>query len=380
MIKKTFRPGSRGISVRNCLVVFQFASSIALIAGTLIVSDQVNFMLNKDPGFNKEQVMVISNGNSLGESFSTFKEELKKNPAVISVAGSGQYPTQATHSAGLAVLGSGTTVQMYNTGIGYDFIETLDLELIRGNSFTRGMASDSNGVILNETAVNILGLAEPVGTLLGTFRTSIVVGVVKNYNFRSLHHDIGPLILFNSRDRSAAFISVRIKSEDINSTVSYINSVWDDFTGSVAFDYSFMEEDIERWYNAETKTGQISAIFSILAISIGCLGLFGLAAFISEQRTKEIGVRKVIGASTGNIIYLLARDFMKLIMISVLIAIPITYFIMNNWLDNFAFRTDISYFTFMVAGGLTLLIAMLTVSFQVTKAANYNPADTLKYE
>ncbi len=381
VLKDNSRQGSGSRIVRNCLVVFQFASSISLIAGTMIIGNQIDFMLKKDPGFNEEQVLILSNGDSIGDRIPVFKEELLKNSSVINIGGSGQYPTQATHTAHFILMETGNSASMYNTSIGFDFVETIGFDVIQGRSFDTRYATDSSAVLLNETAVRVLGISDPIGKKFQGFRYPItIIGVLKDFNFRSLHRDIGPLVIFNTRDRRASYFAIRVRSEDIRDTISYIRNVWDDLTGRAPFNYTFMDQDMENWYSSETKTGQITSVFSMLAIAIGCLGLLGLAAFISEQRTKEIGIRKSIGASMWSIMYLLSRDFIKLVVMAVMLAFPVTYFIMNNWLNNFAYRTGISITTFLGAGLLTLIIAMLTVGYQVVKAANSDPVKSLRYE
>lgn len=191
---------------------------------------------------------------------------------------------------------------------------------------------------------------------------------------------MAPLILILNRSGRIRFLSIRIRSSDISGTLSHIRQVWEQFAGGQPFNYSFMEEDIERLYESETKTGQISTVFSFLAIFIGCLGLFGLAAYTTEQRTKEIGIRKILGASVTNVLMLLSKEFAKLIIIGFCFAVPVSYFVMNNWLRNFTFRVELSVMTFLIAGALTLLIALMTVSYQVVRAASKNPIETLKYE
>jgi len=382
VLKGVLRSTSKGNQIRNGLVVFQFTASIALIASTLIIKNQIDFMLNKDLGYNKDHVIVLSNGQAIGLDNDVFKNELKKNPNVISIAGSGQYPAQAIHVANFKIKDSGSdeTTSLFNTSIDDDFIETLKMEIIQGRGYSREMTSDTGTVILSEAAVKAFGLKNPIGRILDSFRQRTIIGVFKDFHFRSLHNDIGPLVLFLNRGRPSRYFSIRVRPNDISGTLTHIKNVWDQFAEGKSFNYSFMDQDLEQLYHSEAKTSQISAIFSILAILIGCLGLFGLANYAAEQRTKEIGVRKVLGASIRNILVLLSKEYTKLVVVAFVIAVPISYYIMNNWLHSFAFRTNIAWQTFLLAGILTLFIALVTICYQVIKAANRNPVDSLRYE
>jgi len=382
VLKSKLRTNSKGSIVRNGLVVFQFASSIALISGTLIIANQIDYMQNKNLGYDKDHVIIISNARALNQQVDSFKNELKKYDPVISAAGSGEYPARAIHAADFRVRGIAMEkpVSMFNTSVDYDFAETLGLEMTQGRFYSRDIVSDTSAVVINESAVNALGLTEPLGKILDAFRPSTIIGVVKDFNFRSLHNDIGPLVLYLHRWNRIGYISVRIHGYDISKTLSDIKNVWEKFAGGQPFNYSFLDQDIEQLYNSETRAGQISGIFSLLAIMIGCLGLFGLAAYTAEQRTKEIGIRKVLGATVTNVLLLLSGNLIKLVLLAFVVAVPVSYYIMSEWLHNFAYRINLGVFPFLLAGGLTMLIALLTVSFQVLKAASANPVEALRFE
>ena len=382
VLKGVLRPTSKGNQIRNGLVVFQFAASIALIASTLIIKNQIDFMLNRDLGYDKDHVIVLSNGQSIGLNSDVLKKEIKKNPNVISVAGSGGYPAQALHVANFKIKDSGSdeTTSLFNTSIDDDFIETFKIEIVQGRSYSSKMSTDTGTIIISESAVEGFGLSNPIGKILDSFRDRTIIGVFKDFHFRSLHNDIGPLVLFLNRGRPSRYFSIRVRPNDISGTLTHIKKVWDQLAMGKPFNYSFMDQDIEQFYHAETKTSQISAIFSILAILIGCLGLFGLAAFTAEQRTKEIGVRKVLGASVPKILVLLSKEYTKLVLFAFVFAVPISFYIMNNWLQSFAFRMDIAWQTFLIAGTLTLFIALITICYQVIRAANRNPVESLRYE
>ena len=257
----------------------------------------------------------------------------------------------------------------------------MGMEIVAGRNFSEEFATDPNAYILNETAVSLLGLEEPVGSrITDNDRMYTVVGVVKDFHFKSLHHEISPVVYIGIPGDRAGFLSVRIQPGDIPATLSFLEQKWDGFTGGQPFNYSFLDDDLADQYVAEQKTRQISGIFSALAVLIGCLGLFGLAAFTAEQRTKEIGIRKVLGASVSNIVVLMVKDFVKLVGIAFIIASPVAYFFMERWLQNFAYSTNIPMDSFLLAGVLALGIALLTVSYQAVKAAIAEPVDSLRYE
>jgi putative ABC transport system permease protein len=263
----------------------------------------------------------------------------------------------------------------------YDFLKTMGMEIIAGRNFSEEFATDPTAYILNETAVNLLGLTDPVGSrITDNDRFYTVIGVVKDFHFKSLHHEISPVVYIGIPGDRAGFLSVRIQPENISGTISFLEQKWDEFTGGQPFNYSFLDDDLAAQYDAEQKTRQISGIFSALAILIGCLGLFGLAAFTAEQRTKEVGIRKVLGASVWNVVILMVKDFVKLVGIALIIGSPIAYFLMNRWLRNFAYATDIRLDSFLLAGALALGIALFTVSYQAVKAAIAEPVDSLRYE
>jgi putative ABC transport system permease protein len=382
-VMKNLKPsGSQGRRVRNGLVIFQFMASIALIASTWIIKDQIHYMTNTDLGYDKEQVIVLSNGRALQNHYDAFRNELLLNPSVVNVAVSGQYPAQASHVANFRMKDETPRawVSIFNASIGEHFVETLGMEIIRGRNLSYSIAGDSTAVLLNETAVRALGIDEPIGAILDSFRPLQVVGVIQDFHFRSMHYPAGPLVLFRSRNNRFGFISIRIQSTDMHQTLSRIASLWSQLTDGQPFHYSFLDDYIGKLYMAEQKTSDITSIFSGLAILIACLGLFGLAAYTTEQKTKEIGIRKALGATSPRILLLLSSNFMKLIAGAFILSVPISYFLMNHWLQNFAFRIAVPILSFLYAGLLTLIIALLTVSYQVLKASRKNPVDALRYE
>jgi len=382
VLKNLRSSGSQGRRVRNGLVVFQFTASIALIASTWIIKNQIHYMVNTDLGYDKEQVIVLSNGRALQEHYDAFRNELLRDPAVVRAAVSRQYPAQANHVANIRVKDDDTRgwVSIFNSSVGHDFVETLGMDILQGRNFSRQMATDTGAVLLNESAVRALGIEEPIGTILDSFRPRTVVGVVKDFHFRSLHYPVAPLVYFLSRNNRYGYISIRIQGKDMPETISRVESLWNRFTGGQPFNYTFLDEYIGRLYLAEQKTSQITSVFSALAILIGCLGLFGLAAYTVEQKTKEIGIRKVLGATSLRLLLFLSSDFMRLIIFAFMIAVPVSYALMHQWLQNFAYRITIPLLSFIYAGLLTLFIALLTIGYQVFKASRQNPVDSLKYE
>ncbi len=383
VLKRERSRGSASSLFRNGLVVFQFAISIILIIGTLIVNRQIQYMLSKDLGFDKEQVIVIRNANLLAQQVKAFKQELVTNTNVISASGSFNFPGAAfdgnTHKP------EGTSddraISLSVMAGDYDFVETMGMEIVAGRSFSEEFATDPNAYVLNETAVRLLGLTDPVGSrITDNDRMYTVIGVLKDFHFKSLHHEISPVVYVGIPGDRAGFLSVRIRPENISGTLAFLERKWDDFTGGQPFNYSFLDDDLAAQYDAEQKTRQISGVFSVLAVLIGCLGLFGLAAFTAEQRTKEIGIRKIVGASVSNIVVLLVKDFVKLVGLAFIIGSPVAYILMKRWLENFAYSTDIRMDSFLLAGILALGIALLTVSYQAVKASLAEPVESLRYE
>ena len=381
-------PGTKGskIILRNFLVVFQFTVSIALIIGTLLVKKQVDFMLSKDLGYDKANLLVIENTRSLGKSIETFKTELKQDPDVLA-AGGGGFPGEATHTftARARNVPSSPSVSLYNKGGDYEYLDTLGIPVVAGRKFGKGekMDRDHPVLMLNESAVKALGLTDPVGKELerGDW-TATILGIVKDFHFRSLHNDIAPFAFLHiDNDQTiASCVAVRIRPGSMTAVLPRIEEVWKRFSGGLVFQYTVLDDRLAEWYVSESRAGTISGIFSSLAVFIGCLGLFGLAAFITEQRTREVGIRKVLGASIPNITFFFVKDFLKLVGIAYVFAVPVSYLIMNQWLKNYAYSVNPGAWPFVLAGGLTMAIALLTVGFQVIRAALADPIDSLRYE
>jgi len=398
VIKGTLGTGRKGILFRKILVVSQFSISIILVIATLIFSKQLHFMHNKDLGFNKDQIIVIRNQSDRGEmNFEPFKQELLKNPRILGASGSLMLPGYIgmyNHITWDGAPNDERIVIEHNT-VDYDFIETYELELVAGRNFSPKFPSDiragrdpknAGAVILNETAVKRIGWTDPIGKeIIQTFGTARihyrVIGVVKDFHYSSLYNPIQPMKLFLN-PRLSRNISVKVQPQDMEETLKYIEAAWDRFRPNYPLSYFFLDSVFAQRYQREQRMQSLFGYFSLLAIFISCLGLLGLASFAAQQRTKEIGIRKIMGASVPGLVMLLSREFTKWVVISNVVAWPVSYYAMNKWLQSFAYRININHnlFVFVLAAFVAMAIAWLTVGFQAVKAASRNPVDSLRYE
>jgi putative ABC transport system permease protein len=386
VFKSDIRKGSRKAALRSGLVIFQFAISIVLIIGTFVIYSQLKYMQNKNLGFNKGQVLVINKAWNLGNQMLSFKHDLMKNPDIINVSNSGAVPGDQQGGSAYRLKNSYSMelVSMHQMWCDYDFKNTYQMKIHEGRFFSEAYASDTSAVIINESAARMLGVKQVDGKFL-TDLTNIpnfrIIGIIKDFNYSSLHETIVPLAIFLSKPgNSGKFLSIRIKTGNYKETMAFIESVWRKYAGNEVLEYGFLDHNLQKLYLSDQRTSKIAAIFSFLAIFIACLGLFGLATFITEQRTKEIGIRKVLGATIPELITLLFREFAKWVLIANLIAWPVAYYFMNKWLQDFAYRINISIWTFIISGAAALTIAILTVSANAVKAATANPVRSLKYE
>jgi putative ABC transport system permease protein len=390
VLKGRINLGLKSAGLRSGLVVFQFMMSVILIVGTMVVYRQINFIQTTKVGFNRNQVLTVNEAYALGNQTQTFKEEVLKLPGVTSGSVSGYLPVPSNRSDSPLFpegqIDQSKAVSTQQWGVDFDYIPTLGMELKEGRNFSREFGSDSTGIILNETAVKVFGFKKPLGKRVmqmqdnqgKVYKTYTVIGVVKNFHFESLRQNIGSVALMMQPNQSA--VSFRLSSQDIPALVKQIEAKWKQMAPGMPFDYSFLEDSFDSMYRAEQRVGQIVLTFSVLAILIACLGLFGLAAFMAEQRTKEIGVRKVLGATTTSIVRLLSKDFLRLVLIAILIATPIAWYGMNQWLKDFAYKIDVPWWVFVLAGLVAVIIAFATVSFQSIKAALTNPVKSLRSE
>ncbi|MDN3583345.1 ABC transporter permease [Mucilaginibacter flavus] len=392
VLKGKLATGFKGSRLRSFFVVFQFSISIFLIIGTLVIYNQLNYIQSKNLGYNRSQVLVVKNVFELNGQAKLFKQKVKELPGVINATMTGFLPTSGWKNTAIyfrdASINEKTSLFPQSWQIDEDYIGTLGMKMAAGRNFSKDMATDSDGVMINEAAAKFLGFKDPVNSViykatdskhdLAHTKQYRVLGVVKDFNFNSLHENVSPVVMTLAENNGA--LSIRLNTNNLSQLMSQINAVWKDVNPNVQINYSFMDQDFDATYRTEQRTGQIFIIFTALAIIIACLGLFGLAAYAAEQRTKEIGIRKVLGASVAAIAGMLSKDFVKLVGISILIASPLAWYAMNKWLQDFAYRINIQWWVLALAGIAALLIAVVTVSFQSIKAAVANPVDSLKNE
>ena len=399
VIKGSPKKGSKGASLRKILIVVQFSISIALIIGTLIVLQQIDFAKNKDMGFDKENIMVVSIKDTIVDrQIQVIKEEFLSNPNITAVATSYNLPgIELNHTTVSAENDEGgfDPVGCQFMQIDYDFVDLLNLKIIEGRNFNKEMdRAFWDGILINEAAIrkfgwkgNVLEMGISFGEdSEGNILKLNVLGVIKDFHVGSLHSLIQPIVVFLIPDDGDVFyqrhkqLFVRLKNENIFETVKHIRNEWSRIDPNNPIDYVFLDENIDKLYKAEEKLISLFSYFSFITVFIACLGLLGLASFTAEQRTKEIGIRKVLGASASNIIFLLSKEFTKWILIANLIAWPVAFYTMGKWLQNFAYRIHIGLGVFILSGVIAMLIAILTVIYQAVKAANSNPVEALKYE
>ncbi|MBA3673890.1 MAG: ABC transporter permease [Chitinophagaceae bacterium] len=395
VLKGKFKSSGYGLALRNGLVVFQFAISVILIICTIIVNKQMNFMLGDRLGFKKDHIIVVERSDLLQDQTKAFKTEVAKIAGVETVSSASSLPgTQNFFGTTFQPMGAKDPLTGRGIIVDDQFEKTMSIEMKEGRFFSKDFSTDSLAIVLNEKAVKDMGLKDPIGTRLTTpdqifnSRDGVtkyeytVIGVVKDFHFQSLHQDIAPLFITSSArfNDQMNVTAVRIKADNFKSAAASIESKWKKFVTQRPFYYSFLDRNLTEQYKAEQTTQKIFTIFSVLAIFIGCIGLLGLAAYSTQQRMREISIRKVLGATMGNIITMLSKDFLKLVIIAAIIAFPIAWYAMNTWLQDFAYRTNISWWVFLIAGLLSAIIALGTISFQAIKAAISNPVKSLRTE
>ena len=382
--------GAKKSRLRNALVVFQFATSIILMVGTIVVYKQLNYIQNKKIGFNKDQVLTVEGTWVLGNNYKAFRNEVEKIPGVKASAQAAYLPVSSSSRSSNtffkeAVMDIKGGFNMQQWRIDENYIPVMGMEMAIGRNFSKEFLSDSSAIIINESTAQLLGYKEPVGKIIyaGTNNGEKpvpynIIGVVKNFNYESMKEQIAPLCLtLGSANWVTAF---KVESSNLPSIIKAIEKKWGAFAPAMPFKYEFLDNAFSNMYKAEQTAGKVVLSFSILAILIACLGLFGLASYMAEQRTKEIGVRKVLGATVNNIVTMMSKDFLKLVLISAIFAIPIAGWGMHLWLQDFAYRINISWWIFAAAGSGAIIIALITVSFQAIKAALTNPVKSLRSE
>jgi putative ABC transport system permease protein len=390
VLKGAFKNTSRGIILRKGLIVAQFVTSVILIAGTIIVFMQVSYMRSQQLGVNINQTLVLRGAGSIRDSlymnvYQPFKEDLLRQPAVKSVAVSSSVMGDEIYwTSGYRIVGdaSKTSSTMFKLGIDYDFLPAYNLKLIAGRNFSKDFPTDEHAVLLNERAVEMLGFKNPedaINKKVTSGDTVTVVGVVSNYHHQGLQKAIDPMA-FLLRPDQRDYYSLKVETPGIQQTIASIQKIWNKHFPADPMEYFFLDESFNKQYTSDILFGKVFGVFAFLAILIACFGLLGLTAYNVLQRTKEIGIRKVLGASAQSILLLLSKDFMRLIIISLLCAIPIGWLVMNRWLQDFAYRIDIKWWVFAAAGIISLLIAMITICLQAFKSVIENPVKSLHTE
>ena len=379
-LKGKFSIGKSNISFRKALVVTQFAFSIVLIVGTLIISKQMQYVRNKKLGYDRENVFTFGM-RAMYDHYDAVKTELEKQPGVLTVTSADQNLVNIGNTTGDTDWDGKGEEQMFLVhpiGIDADFMETMRMELVAGRGFS-GSPADSAHFILNETAVAQAGLDDPIGKRFTLYQTEgTIIGVAKDFHLASVHQEIEPAIFHY--DQKNWTLYVKTTGEQASSAIAAAETLWKQYNPEYPFDYKFLDERYDALYQADQRTGRLFNYFTGIAILVSCLGLFGLATFTAEQRVKEIGIRKALGATVSSIVILLSRDFIKLVLLAILIATPIAWYVMSRWLEDFAYRTEIGVGVFLLAGCAALLIALLTISSQSIRAALANPVDSLRNE
>jgi putative ABC transport system permease protein len=390
-LKGVFSTSSRGAGIRKALIIVQFATSLILIAGTIIVFQQLNYMRNQQLGFNINQTLVVRAPQTLPDSvyqgiYQPFKNEVLQIPHVKSIAMSSNVMGQEDYwtNGYLKVNDPDKNVTtLYNLGVDYDFVNDYELHVAAGRNFSKEFGTDSSAVLLNETAAQRLGFSDPESALHRRLTsgedTLSVVGVLSDFHQEGLQKAIDPMIFF-LRPNNGGYYSVKVESSDLHQTMASLQSSWNKFFPNDPFNYFFLDENFDKQYASNELFGKVFGLFAFLAILIACFGLMGLTAYSVAQRTKEIGVRKVLGASVQNILTMVSRDFLKLIAFAIFIAVPLSWLIMHQWLQDFAYRINIQWWVFVFAGMMALIIAFITISLQAMKAAVANPVKSLRME
>lgn len=369
--------GAKSSNLRNGLVVFQFATSVILIVSTLVVYQQMEFILNKKLGFDKDQVVIVEGTNTLGDQVYAFKEEIQRLPGVQSVSISDYLPIDGTqrNSNRFAVDDGQQAIGQFWI-VDHDYVSTLGMEIVQGRDFSKEMATDSSAMLINEAMARQLGYDNPVGRRLNNGPDWNIIGVVKDFHWMSLKDEIHPVCLV--LEESPYMVSVKGSADQMDQLVSNLKGVWDRFVPNQSFSYTFLDKEFAGMYSDIFRTRNIFMSFAVLAVIIACLGLFALSAFLAEQRHKEISTRKVLGASTFGIVGLLTRDYFFLIVVALLIGLPVSWYLMDQWLADFTFRIELKWPVFASAGFLAIAIALLTISYQTIRASRLNPVEFLR--
>ena len=386
--------GSRrsGAKLRSGLVIFQFMVSMVLLTAVMVVHSQINYMQSKPLGFDKNNLLVIEKTDDLRDQVTPFMQSLREQPGIVAVSNSTAIP--GSDDFGLSVFGiatdSGEDKQLLiQFGTVFDFASTYSIDMAEGRYFDNAFSTDSQAVVINESAARMYGVDDIVGRNLIAYAGSDdtpslkIIGIMKDFHLESLHQKIRPMVIFPmglQGNNFGRYVTINLKGADRATILGTVESIWKDFAVDQAFEYTYMVDNLNKLYQNDLRTSAIMSAFTILAIFIGCLGLLGLAAFAAEQRTKEIGIRKVLGAAISDIYMILSKEILVLVGIAILVSYPASYYLMDRWLQDFAFRVGFSPAPFIFSGLLAVAIAVSTISYQVLKAAMANPIYALKYE
>ena len=378
---------SKKSGLRKSLVIFQFATSVVLFVGTFVIYSQMQYIKNKNLGFNKDHVLVIKNVNDLGTKQFAFADAVKENANVLDASLSTGLPDYNLTANIYKKKGENNPYTLVTLPVDYNYLSTYQLKLEEGRFFSKNISSDTLSIILNEAAVKKLDYKNPLNsellTTLGNENGATplkIIGIVKDFHMQTLKYEIRPAALILLNTPEAYFLSVKISSNNIKRTIEYISNKWKEFGQVKPMEYSFFDDNFNELYKSEIQSEKVFTIFALLAIVIACLGLLGLTAFTAEQRKKEIGIRKVLGATVTNIVAMLSKEFLILIAAANVIAWPVSYYLMNKWLEDFAYKTEIGIGVFLISGLAVLVIALITISFQAVKAAISNPVNSIRYE
>ena len=392
VLKGNANTGFKKSNLRNVLVIFQFATSIMLIIGTIIVYSQLQYIQTKKLGFNKDQVLIIDGAYALNKNVQVFKNEVLAMQGVSSGTICSYLPvTNSSRSDNTYFKGSVMDIKdgidMQTWRVDYDYIKTMGMEIVKGRNFSKDYGSDSTAILITETTAKLLGYTDPIGKMIyepsnlqndNSLFPKKVIGVIKDFHFESFRQKLGPLCM--RLGNSTGLASFKVTAAGTKNLIPQIESKWKILAPGMPFSYRFMNDSFNDMYRSEQRAGTIAIVFSLLAILIACLGLFGLVTYMAEQRPKEVGIRKVLGASVSNVVTMLSKDFLILVLIAAVLAFPVAWWAMHKWLQDFEYRISISVWVFVAAGMSALLIALLTVSFQAIKAAIANPVKSLRTE
>ena len=389
VLKGSLSGGMKSGALRNVLVVIQFCTSIFLVIGTLVILNQMSFIQSKNLGFDRDQVVIINDAYLAGNNVQALKTNVESYPEVKSVSVSGYLPTPSNNNMNVFIKGlvpnQDNQVLMSNWTIDYEYLETMGMNLVAGRNFSREFPTDSSGIIINEAAAKEFGWEDPIGQTIGNFvdmegniEGLKVIGVVEDFHYRSLKDRIAPLCM--ELGESSGLMNLKVNTKDYAGLISKLESTWTELAPNQPFEVSFLDERFDTMYDAEQRLGKIFGIFACLAILIACLGLFGLASYTAENRIKEVGIRKVLGANVAQIVFLLSKDIGKLVIIAFIIGAPLAWYFMNDWLSGFQYRTNMSWNIYALTAIGALLVALITMSYQSIKAAKANPVRSLRSE